>query len=101
MLTCAWSNLPDFNLSEGTRHVERALELDPNEPEAHRIMGSIKMGANDFAASRYHHERALALSPSDAYIKGRSAAFYTFAGEPERAIELLGEAEELDPFLPV
>jgi class 3 adenylate cyclase len=101
MLTCAWSNLPDFNLSEGTRHVERALKLDPNEPEAHRIMGSIKMGANDFETSRYHHERALALSPSDAYIKGRSAAFYTFAGEPERALELLGEAEELDPFLPV
>jgi adenylate cyclase len=100
MLTCAWSNLSDFNLVEGIRHVERALELDPNEPEAHRIMGSIKMGANDFDASRHHHEKAMALSPSDAYIKARSAAFYTFAGEPERALKLLDEAEELDPFLP-
>ena len=43
----------------------------------------------------------MTLSPSDAYIKGRSAAFYTFAGEPTRAMELLDEAEELDPFLPV
>ncbi len=101
MLTCAWANLPDFDLAEGTRNVERALELDPNEPEAHRIMGSIKMGANDFEAARMHHEKAMALSPSDAYIKGRSAAFYIFAGEPERALELLDEAEELDPFLPV
>ena len=101
MLTCAWSNLPDFDLAEGTRQVERALELDSNDPEAHRIMGSIKMGAQDFEASRYHHERAMALSPSDAYIKGRTAAFYTFAGEPERAQKLLDEAEELDPFLPV
>jgi tetratricopeptide (TPR) repeat protein len=43
----------------------------------------------------------MALSPSDAYIKGRSAAFYTFAGEPQRAMELLDQAEALDPFLPV
>jgi adenylate cyclase len=88
-------------LPKGTRHVERALKLDSNDPEAHRIMGSIKMGAQDFDASRYHHERAMALSPSGAYIKGRSAAFYTFAGEPERAQKLLDEAEELDFFLPV
>jgi class 3 adenylate cyclase/TolB-like protein len=100
MLTCSWSNLPDFDLAEGIRHVERALTLDPNEPEAHRIMGSIKMGSNEFDTSRYHHEKAMSLSPSDAYIKGRSAAFYIFAGEPERALELLNEAEELDPFLP-
>jgi adenylate cyclase len=101
MLTCAWSNLPDFDLREGIRHVERALELDPNEPEANRIMGSIKMGSDEFEASRQYHEKAMALSPSDAYIKGRSAAFYIYAGEPERALELLDEAEELDPFLPV
>jgi class 3 adenylate cyclase/TolB-like protein/Flp pilus assembly protein TadD len=100
MLTCTWSNLADFDLAEGTRHVERALELDPNEPEANRIMGSIKMGS-DFEASRRYHEKAMALSPSDAYIKGRSAAFYIFAGEPKRALELLDEAEALDPFLPV
>lgn len=101
MLTCAWSHLPDFDLGEGLRHVERALELDPNDPEANRIMGSMKMGAGEFEASRDYHEKAMALSPSDAYIKGRSAAFYLFAGEPERALELLDEAEALDPFLPV
>lgn len=100
MLTCSWSNLPDFDLAEGTRYVERALALDPNEPEAHRIMGSIKMGSNDFDASRLHHEKAMALSPSDAYIKARSAAYYVFAGEPEKALTLLDEAEQLDPFLP-
>jgi adenylate cyclase len=101
LLTCAWSHLPDFDFREGMRHVERALELDPNEPEANRIMGSLKMGTNEFDAARRYHEKAMALSPSDAYIKGRSAAFYTFAGEPERALELLDQAEELDPFLPV
>lgn len=101
MLVCAGSGLAEFDVDEGIRHLERALELDPNEPEALRIMGSFKMVFNEFDASRQHHEKAMALSPSDAYIKGRSAAFYTFVGEPERALQLLDEAEELDPFLPV
>jgi adenylate cyclase len=101
MLVCATSGLPEFDLDEGIRSVERALELDPNEPEANRIMGSIKMHIGEFDAARQYHEKAMAISPSDAYIKGRSAAYYTFAGEPERALELLDEADELDPFLPV
>jgi tetratricopeptide (TPR) repeat protein len=43
----------------------------------------------------------MALNPSSAYIRGRSAAFYTFNHQPERALELLAEADALDPFLPV
>ena len=39
--------------------------------------------------------------PPEAYIKGRSAAFYNFSGEPDRALQLLDEAGELDPFLHV
>ena len=101
MLTCAWAGLPDFDIEEGVRHVERALELDPNDPEANRIMGSAKLRFREFEASRVYHEKALALSPSDAYIKARCAAFHVFAGEPEAALALLDDAEQLDPFLPV
>lgn len=79
----------------------RALQLDPNDSEANRIMGSVQMAKGAFDASRRYHEKAMELSPNDAYIKGRSAAFYTFFGMPERALELLDEAEALDPYLPV
>jgi adenylate cyclase len=65
------------------------------------VMGAIHMYRGAFDAARQCHEKAMALSPSDAYLKGRSAAFYNFAGEPERALRLLKEAEELDPFLHV
>ncbi len=73
----------------------------PNDPEANRVMGSILMHRGAFDAARKFHEKAMALSPSDAYVKGRSAAFYNFSGEPERALRLLDEAEQLDPFLHV
>jgi TolB-like protein len=101
MWVCARTGLPGFDLDECERRVQRALELDPNDPEANRIMGSIQMCTGRFDAARRYHEKAMALSPSDAYIKGRSAAFYNFAGEPEHALLLLDEAAELDPFLHV
>jgi hypothetical protein len=41
------------------------------------------------------------LNPTDAYIKASCAAAFTLAGEPERSLCLLDEAETLDPFLPV
>ena len=101
MWVCARSALPEFDWDDGERRTQRALELDPNDPEANRIMGSILMHRGAFDASRKYHEKAMALSPSDAYVKGRSAAFYNFSGEPERALQLLDEAGELDPFLHV
>jgi len=101
MWVCAASGLPVFDWDDGERRTQRALELDPNDPEANRVMGSILMHRGAFDASREYHEKAMALSPSDAYIKGRSAAFYNFSGQPERALRLLDEAGELDPFLHV
>ncbi len=101
MSVCALSGLPGFDLDDAERRIQRALELDPNEPDANRIMGVIRMYRGDFDAARKHVEKAMELSPSDAYIKGRASAFYIYSGESERALRLLDEAAELDPFLPV
>jgi TolB-like protein len=101
MHVCAWASLPTFDLDLAEKRMAHALELDPTDPESHRIMGSIKMMRGDFTASRHHHERALELAPNEAYVVGRCSAFYTWVGEPERALGLLDRAEALDPFLPV
>jgi adenylate cyclase len=99
--TCAASRLPEFDTDKGLKYVNKAIELDENNAEAHRIMGSYQMWLGEFEAAEHHHRRAMALNPSSAYIRGRSAAFYTFNRQPERALELLAEADTLDPFLPV
>jgi TolB-like protein len=98
---CAASWSPDFNLEESMKTIQKAIELDENEAEAHRIMGVMQMLRRDFEAAEYHHRRAMELNPSDAYIKARSAAFYTFKGEPIKALELIEAAVTQDPFLPV
>ncbi len=98
---CSASRLPDFDVDKGFRYITKAIELDENDAEAHRIMGSYQMGMGNYEASEHHHCRAMELNPSDAYIRSRTAAFCTFNHQPERALELIAEAEALDPLLPV
>ncbi len=102
MHICSTSYLPDFDVGKAEKQIAKALELDPTDPEAHRIMGVVQIKLNrDFDASRIHHERAVELAPNDSYILGRCAAFYVFVGEIEKALSLLDKAEDLDPYLPV
>ena len=63
-------------------------------------MGAYQMYYRDYESAEYHHIRAMELNPSDAYLKALSAQFFTFKGEPDRALELIDEAESRDPFLP-
>ncbi len=102
MHICSLSYLPDFDIGKAEKQIAKALELDPTDPEAHRIMGIVQIKVNrDYDASRIHHEKACELAPNDAYILGRCAAFYIFIGEIEKALSLLDKAEVLDPYLPV
>ncbi|MFZ1815997.1 MAG: tetratricopeptide repeat protein [Rhizobiaceae bacterium] len=102
MQVCSASYLPDFSINVAEDMLATALRLDPTDPEAHRIMGVLRIKKDgDYESARFHHEKAMEMAPNDPYIMGRCAAFYTFTNEPERALELLQRAELLDPFLPV
>lgn len=98
---CAASWLADFDWDQARKDIRRALELDPNDAEANRIMGVLELMEGKFDDALGHARRAMNLNPSDAYIKARCASSFTFAGEAERSLSLLDEAEILDPFLPV
>lgn len=98
---CAGSDLPDFDKVQAMRDIRRALELDPYDAEANRIMGALELMNGNVEEGLAHHRRAMKLNPTDAYIKAACAAAFTVAGQPEQSLRLLDEAETLDPFLPV
>ena len=98
---CAWSDLPTFDIEHARRDLRRALELDPCDAEANRIMGAIELMNGNVEGALAHHRRAMTLNPTDAYIKAACAAAFTASGEADHALRLLDEAELLDPFLPV
>jgi adenylate cyclase len=98
---CSGSWLPEFDFERGERDARRALELDPCDPEAHRIMGSFELLKENHDRAAALNRMAVELNPSDAYLKARCANVATYTGEPTRSLALLDEAEALDPFLPV
>ena len=78
----------------------RALELDPDDHEANRIMGAISLFLRDFDLARHHHDRAEELCPSDSYILGKNAEMRLYLGSPEEGLEKVTWAMRINPFCP-
>jgi class 3 adenylate cyclase/TolB-like protein/Flp pilus assembly protein TadD len=98
---CSASAVSGFDIDWGEQEIHRALELDPRDPEANRIMGAIALLKDDFEQAWVFSRRAMELNPTDASIKARCAGVSTYMGEAVRSLALLDEAETLDPLLPV
>ncbi|MCS5639845.1 MAG: adenylate/guanylate cyclase domain-containing protein [Candidatus Marinimicrobia bacterium] len=103
---CSLGNLADWEenpnpdlFTEAIKSANLSLELDPNEPEVHRVMGSIKLWfERDYELGKYHFEKARELCPSDVYIISRYATMLIYFGEFEKALAELERAMRLDPF---
>ena len=95
-----WEEDPDPEMfASAIESANLALELDPNEPEVHRIMGSIKLWfERDHELGKYHFEKARELCPSDVYIISRYATMLIYFGEFDKALSELARAMRLDPF---
>ena len=77
--------------------VRKALELDPDLPEAHILLGGLLQTEWHWAESEAEYKRALELTPNDA------AAFLGFSewllseGRADEAVNWARRARELDP----
>ena len=79
--------------------VNKALELDPNDPEAHRIMGAVKLlFEKDMESAIYHHEKAIEICPSDTFHISRYAILNVYMGNPKKGLEEIKRAMRIDPF---
>jgi adenylate cyclase len=87
-------------LENALRWAEKAVQLDPNLPEAHAQRGYALgyMGKPDAAVAEF--ERAVALNPN--FTDWRFAAVLDWAGQAERAIDAANAHLRADPFaLPI
>ncbi|WP_428687084.1 adenylate/guanylate cyclase domain-containing protein [Roseibium sp.] len=87
-------------LDEALDLARHAVELDDQEPECHRILGSINLYLRDYAKAEYHFRRALELNPNHAFVVGRIGELYNFLGDGRKALDYQKRAVELDPLLP-
>ena len=102
MANCAeWSpdEAPENWFEEAYASLKKAMELDPNDPEAHRIMGAVKLLVEgDMETAIFHHEKAIEICPSDTFHIARYAILLCYLGEPERGLGEIDRAMRIDPF---
>jgi TolB-like protein/Flp pilus assembly protein TadD len=72
---------------DAVREFARAIELDPNMPEARYQMGRVCVHRNELAKALEWFEKAAALSPDDFEIPLISAPIYRSFGQTENAHE--------------
>ena len=105
--TCSLANnaewFPDETpadwMEDAYASLNRSLELDPNDPEAHRIMGAVKLLIEgDMETAIFHHQRAIEICPSDTYHIARYAILLCYLGKSDEGLLEIKRAMRLDPF---
>jgi adenylate cyclase len=101
----AWMNPLDDDLlnpealDRAYRSAQRAVQLDPNLPQARGQLGHVLLYKREHDAAVAEFERACALNPN--FNDWRFASIVTYAGHPTRAIDILTKQTLRDPFYPV
>jgi len=86
-------------MNDAISSVNKALELDPNDPEAHRIMGAVKLlFEGDMDTAIFHHQKAIEICPSDTYHIARYALLLVYLGDPQKGMDEIKRAMRIDPF---
>src|SRR5262245_30796613 len=82
-------------LDQAHRFARRAVEIDPNLPEAHAQLGFALMARRELDASIAAFERANALNPN--FVSWQFGWALLRAGDPRRAIDVINAYIRLDP----
>jgi adenylate cyclase len=76
----------------------KAIQLDPNLPQAHAGLGTVLAWKRQHDASLAEFEKAITLNPN--FSDWRFAIALVYAGESRRAIQILKTHMRLDPLYP-
>ena len=82
-------------------HAQRALQLDPDNPEAHMVLGFLNQLHGDFDRSLHHLERSLALKPDDPHTLMWRALSLFVVGRNEEMEAVARRLVEVDPLTPL
>jgi len=89
-------------IEKAEEYARRALELDPESPEAHLVLGCTHQAfRGDQRKSFYHLKQALARNPDDPHTLVWLAVGHTLVGRVGEAYPLAERAVRVDPLNPM
>ena len=96
----AWANDPEATFKEVMVELDRAIALDDNDADVHRILAAVSIVRNDFTRARYHQDRALALNPNYDLVVVQMGELFTWLGQAEEGVDWIRKAMKLNPHHP-
>jgi adenylate cyclase len=95
-----WAEDADATLKLVEASIERAVALDENDADVHRLLAALNVVRNDLPRARVHQERALQLNPNYDLVVVQQGELLTWMGEPTEGIEWIEKAMKLNPHHP-
>jgi DNA-binding winged helix-turn-helix (wHTH) protein/TolB-like protein len=87
----------DWAWSAAEKHCQRAVELDPNNADAHQAYAQVLSSTGRHAEALREVKRSLELSPLDLGMKALEGQYLLYAGQPDKALVQLRETSKLEP----
>jgi len=90
-------NPPEKFLMLAWEEINKAVALDENDVECHRLLCEVCIETRQLDQAVLHNERALAMNPNDPRLVAQKGEVLTWLGQPADAVEWLKTAMRLDP----
>jgi adenylate cyclase len=94
-----WTEFPTEALQQAEQLAQKAIDLDADNAEAHRVLGGVYFNQTQFDLALSEDDRAIGLNPNDAGSYAARGAVLTFTGHPTDAIAAFDIARRLNPGL--
>ncbi|MBV1697415.1 MAG: adenylate/guanylate cyclase domain-containing protein [Hyphomicrobiales bacterium] len=91
---------PQVAFEESKFEMQKALQLDSNDSDVHRLFAAVNIANGDFDKVAFHQQRALSLNPNDDLIVVQQGEMLTWIGQPEEGIVWIEKAMRLNPYHP-
>jgi len=95
-----WCKDKDATLNEVAFELDKAMALDDNDADVHRILAAVAIMRSDMNRARYHQDRALTLNPNYDLVVVQMGELFTWLGRAEEGIEWIRKAMRLNPHHP-
>jgi adenylate cyclase len=92
-----WTDNYDEWMRKSLELAEKAIELDPDDPSGHEMLGLLALSRRDYDRALAYNEKALNLAPNDFHVLYGFGVVLYKAGKFEQGIEILKKAMRLNP----
>ena len=95
-----WGDVAGKSLNFAQESAQDAIKADPNEPEAHKALGAVRLflRKHDLAIASYR--KAVELNPNGADLMMALGWTLTYAGQPDKGLKIMDEAISRNPYYP-